>query len=105
MAKVPDLMFPTGETLVPSLGGIDTQVSLQSPLSDASVVEDGADLFDGLGLDLKGFGTIASLVGGFMAHSDDKKYKEGLLKREDERIERDRVRQDKFEGGMREAWN
>ena len=56
------------------------------------------------GVDLKGLGTIASLVGGFMAHNDDKKYKKELLKREDARIARDRKRQDKFEDGMRDAY-
>lgn len=53
---------------------------------------------------LNGLGTLASVIGGFMAHNDEKRYKDALLKREDARIQRQRERQDRFDASMRASW-
>jgi len=101
--KLPTPQFTFDGANNTALANVGLSLKASTPdvnLSDAG----GAFSFDNLGIDLKGFGTLASLVGGFMAHNDDKKYKNKLMKREDERIARDRARQDKFDKGMQEAW-
>ncbi len=75
------------------------------PKIDIPVTKVKNDLsLDGLGIDIKGFGTLASLVGGFMAQRDRNQYRKDLLKREDARIARARKRQDAFEADMKKAW-
>jgi len=55
------------------------------------------NLFSGLNIDLKGLGTLASVIGSIWGAIDERNYKDKILKMEKERIARDRARQDKFE--------
>ena len=53
---------------------------------------------------LKGLGTIASVLGALHGASEERKFKKEVLKREDDRIARDRGRQERFENGIRKAY-
>lgn len=65
------------------------------------------DSMGGLKGIMGGIGTLGSAVGaigGILNGIEQRKYQKGLLRREDERIARDRARQDKFESGVIGAW-
>lgn len=80
-------------------GDIDPTVSV--PEIEVSDLNMGNMLGD---IDLKGMGTIASVLGSLWSVSEDKKYKDEMLAREDERIARDRAKQDKFDADMQKAY-
>ena len=76
-------------------GGTSVNVGIETPALDNSMFS---------GLDLKGIGTIASVLGGLWGASEDRKYRKSMTKREDARIERDRNRQDKYHSELRAAY-
>ena len=64
----------------------------------------GGDLFGDFDIDLKGIGSLASVLGSLWSAKNQSDYQDELLKREDARIARDRERQDKFDDGMAKAY-
>ena len=57
------------------------------------------------GLDLKGIGTLASVISGIMSANAQRSFQKEQLAMEKERIARDRKRQDKYESGMKSSWS
>jgi len=80
---------------------ITPKVPTFTPEIDGTV--DGG-IFGDMSVDLKGLGSIASVLGSLWGANEDRKYKKELLKREDERIARDRARQDEFDSDMAQAY-
>ena len=83
---------------IPSEFTIPT-VAIDTPITNTPTIDGG-----GFNIDMQGIGTLASVLGGIMSSRDDKKYKEEILKREDERIARNRAQQDKFNASMSQAY-
>ena len=88
--------------------GLNTWIDPNIEIPTLPPVDTNMGMLDGL-LDkaggLQGLGSLASAIGGIMGGIEQRKYQKELLDMEKKRIERDRARQEKFEGDMKSSWN